>query len=80
MIQKATLNDKPWCTIGDFNVKTSVEEKIGGVPYKIRKSMEFTAVIEACGLFDIGLVVINSRGPTRGLLIREFGRGFTGLW
>jgi len=44
----------PWCTIGDFNVITSIEEKFGGIPYNIHKSFEFIGVIEACGLVDIG--------------------------
>ncbi|XP_015159686.1 uncharacterized protein [Solanum tuberosum] len=44
----------PWCTIGDFNVITSIEEKSGGIPYNIHKSFEFIGMIEACGLVDIG--------------------------
>ncbi|WMV41202.1 hypothetical protein MTR67_034587 [Solanum verrucosum] len=44
----------PWCTSGDFNVITSIEEKFGGIPYNIHKSFEFVGVIEACGLTDIG--------------------------
>ncbi|WMV30193.1 hypothetical protein MTR67_023578 [Solanum verrucosum] len=43
-----------WCTIGDFNVITSIEEKIGGLPYNINKSFEFIGVIEASGLTDLG--------------------------
>ena len=27
-IQQAILNDNPWCTVGDFNVITSVEVNI----------------------------------------------------
>ncbi|XP_015068710.1 uncharacterized protein LOC107013272 [Solanum pennellii] len=46
--------DMPWCTIGDFNVITSIEEKIGGIPYNINKSFAFISVIEACGLTDLG--------------------------
>lgn len=44
----------PWYIIGDFNVITSVEEKIGGVPYKIQKSIKFISVIDECGLIDLG--------------------------
>ncbi|WMV30181.1 hypothetical protein MTR67_023566 [Solanum verrucosum] len=44
----------PWCTMGDFNVTTSIEEKFGGIPYNIHKSLEIIGVIEACGLTDIG--------------------------
>ena len=53
MIQQATLNDNPCCIVGDLNVITSVEEKHGGVPYNMRKSIDFIAVIAACGLLDI---------------------------
>ena len=53
MIQQATLNDNPWCTFGDFNVITFVEEKNGRVPYIMRKCMDFIDVIEGCGFLDI---------------------------
>ncbi|KAH0717174.1 hypothetical protein KY285_013205 [Solanum tuberosum] len=53
MLQISTDNG-PWCTIGDFNVITSTEEKKGGVPYNMNKSLEFISVIEACGLVDLG--------------------------
>ncbi|XP_015170975.1 uncharacterized protein [Solanum tuberosum] len=38
--------DLPWCTIGDFNVITSIEEKLGGIPYNMNKSFDFIGVIE----------------------------------
>ena len=72
MIQQATLNDNPWCSVGDFNVITSVEEKLGGVPYNIRKIMNFTAVIEACGLLYIGFSGKNFTWSNKRVLI--------GLW
>ncbi|WMV30192.1 hypothetical protein MTR67_023577 [Solanum verrucosum] len=46
--------DLSWCTIGDFNVITSIEEKLGGIPYNMNKSLEFIGVIEAYGLTDLG--------------------------
>ncbi|XP_015170882.1 uncharacterized protein [Solanum tuberosum] len=49
-----STDNVPWCTIGDFNVITSTEEKKGGVPYNMNKSLEFISVIEACGLVDLG--------------------------
>ncbi|KAG5580250.1 hypothetical protein H5410_050877 [Solanum commersonii] len=30
--------DKPWCSVGDYNAITSIEEKLGGVPYNMRKN------------------------------------------
>ncbi|KAH0772311.1 hypothetical protein KY290_016292 [Solanum tuberosum] len=54
MIFRAAESNKPWCSVGDYNVITSIEEKLGGVPYNMRKSLEFVAVIEACGLVDLG--------------------------
>ncbi|KAK4731480.1 hypothetical protein R3W88_024468 [Solanum pinnatisectum] len=31
-----------------------MEEKIGGMPYNMNKSLEFISMIEACGLIDLG--------------------------
>jgi len=45
--------EQSWCIIGDFNVITFIEEKMGGLPYNINKSFEFIEVIEACGLTDL---------------------------
>ncbi|KAK4733784.1 hypothetical protein R3W88_008045 [Solanum pinnatisectum] len=49
-----TRDSIPWCTVGDFNVITDTDEKMGGNPYNMRKSMDFIATIEACGLTDLG--------------------------
>ncbi|XP_049348976.1 uncharacterized protein LOC125813531 [Solanum verrucosum] len=57
LLQYASL-DIPWCTIGDFNVITNIEEKLGGMPYNMNKSFEFIGVIEACGLTDLGFTGI----------------------
>ena len=46
--------DNPWYTIEDFNVITSINEKYGGMPYNVNKSLEFINIIEACGIMDIG--------------------------
>ncbi|XP_075083444.1 uncharacterized protein LOC142167183 [Nicotiana tabacum] len=51
---KYTMCNFPWCVIGDFNVIVSVEEKIGGVPYQMNKSLDFLTMIEYCGLTDLG--------------------------
>ncbi|XP_049399717.1 uncharacterized protein LOC125863742 [Solanum stenotomum] len=49
-----TKDTFPWCTVGDFNVITDIDEKLGGIPYNMRKSLDFIGVIEACGLMDLG--------------------------
>ncbi|OIT37160.1 hypothetical protein A4A49_00689 [Nicotiana attenuata] len=51
---KALSTTIPWCVIGDFNVIASIEEKTGGIPYQINKSMEFLNMIKDCGLSDLG--------------------------
>ncbi|TMX01865.1 hypothetical protein EJD97_023372 [Solanum chilense] len=54
ILLQANEDTKPWCAVRDFNVITAVEEKLGGEPYNMRKSMDFIEVIEACGLVGIG--------------------------
>ncbi|KAG5585722.1 hypothetical protein H5410_046156 [Solanum commersonii] len=46
--------DVPWCIFGDFHVITSIEKKLGGMPYNMNKTFEFISVIKACGLTDLG--------------------------
>ncbi|OIT19367.1 hypothetical protein A4A49_42072, partial [Nicotiana attenuata] len=65
---KALATSTPWCVTGDFNVITSIEEKIGGIPYHINKSLELISMIEDCGLTDLGYygprcTWSNGRGP-----------------
>ncbi|XP_049410619.1 uncharacterized protein LOC125873814 [Solanum stenotomum] len=43
-----------YAKLGNYNVITSIDEKLGGVPYNMRKSLEFIVVIEAFGLMDLG--------------------------
>ncbi|KAK4706802.1 hypothetical protein R3W88_033634 [Solanum pinnatisectum] len=54
MLHQASGNNRPWCSVGDYNVITTIEEKLGGVPYNMKKSLDFIATIEACGLIDLG--------------------------
>ncbi len=51
---KRSESRNPWCVLGDFNVITSISEKLGGRDYNINKSLEFISIIEACGLIDMG--------------------------
>ncbi|XP_055802719.1 uncharacterized protein LOC129871761 [Solanum dulcamara] len=53
MLQQSATS-LPWCTLGDFNVITDPQEKLGGVTYNMKKSLEFISIIEACGLQDLG--------------------------
>lgn len=41
ILQKSTVDTKPWCFVGDFNVINNVEEKLGGLPYDMRKNIDF---------------------------------------
>ena len=39
--------------VGGYNVLTNADGNFWGVPYNIRKSMNFIAIIQACGIIDI---------------------------
>lgn len=56
ILQQSEIGDKPWCSMGDYNIKTSTEEKLRGIPYNIRKRFHLIAIIQACGLMDIGFI------------------------
>lgn len=67
--------------MGDFNVITDMEEKLGGQPYNINKIFEFIGVIEACGLTLIWVFMVRgSHGATIEMAMIEYERGWTGLW
>ncbi|XP_070046797.1 uncharacterized protein [Nicotiana tomentosiformis] len=52
--QKSMTCTIPWCVIGDFNMITSIEEKVGGLLYQMNKNQEFLSMIEDCCLVDLG--------------------------
>ena len=54
MLQQAEVIDKLSCSVGDYNVITSTEKKLGGIPYDIKKILDFIAIIEAYDLMDMG--------------------------
>lgn len=54
MIQQAEGDKEPWCYVGDFNVINAIYDKLGGVPYNMRRVLDFIYVVEVCGLVDIG--------------------------
>ncbi|XP_070004598.1 uncharacterized protein [Nicotiana sylvestris] len=72
--------DMPWCVIGYFNVIASVEEQIGGIPYQMKKSIEFLSMVDECGLVDLGFngqryTWSNRRGPCS-IVWKRLDRGF----
>lgn len=46
----------PWGVVGDFNVITSADKKIGGRPYKIEESFDFIAYLADGDLQDAGFL------------------------
>lgn len=54
MVDFSNSINEPWAILGDFNVITNVEEKIGGSPYRIEKSIDFINCLSDCGLQDAG--------------------------
>lgn len=39
--------------MGNYNLIKTIDLKLKGIPHIIRKIMDFTVIIEACGLMDI---------------------------
>ena len=35
MLHHASVSTNPWCAVGDYNVISDVEEKLGGLPYNM---------------------------------------------
>ncbi|XP_009622344.2 uncharacterized protein [Nicotiana tomentosiformis] len=65
---KSTMCTMPWCIIGYFNVISSTEEKIGGVPYQMSESLDFLSMMEDCELVGLGFygpryTWSNGKGP-----------------
>lgn len=48
--------DGPWTILGDFNSILSTKEKLGGVPYRLSKSLDFINYMKDCELFDVGFI------------------------
>ncbi|XP_009772930.1 uncharacterized protein [Nicotiana sylvestris] len=46
--------DVPWCVRGDFNIIMDPNEKLGGKPHRMYRTLEFQTCINNCGLIDIG--------------------------
>ncbi|WMV19693.1 hypothetical protein MTR67_013078 [Solanum verrucosum] len=43
-----------WGVVGDFNAITCPEEKIGGLPFRLEESYDFTSYLDDCDLQDGG--------------------------
>ncbi|XP_075107024.1 uncharacterized protein LOC142180006 [Nicotiana tabacum] len=50
----ATTVSIPWTVCGDFNSIINAEEKMGGVPHRLGKSLPFIECLNDCGLMDMG--------------------------
>ncbi|OIT27625.1 hypothetical protein A4A49_65972, partial [Nicotiana attenuata] len=46
----------PWGVVGDFNVISEPEEKIGGRPFRIEESIDFISCLSDCDLQDGGFL------------------------
>ncbi|XP_060182470.1 uncharacterized protein LOC132612164 [Lycium barbarum] len=54
MRNTAHIINAPWAVCGDFNSILSTEEKMGGIPHGLNKSIPFMECLQDCGLNDIG--------------------------
>lgn len=57
LMDTSTYVDGPWCMSGDSNVIMNPDEKLGDIPHRMSKSMDFINCIEACGLNDVDFTV-----------------------
>lgn len=48
------MDKRPWCSFEAFNVITSIDEKLGGVPNNIRENVDLISIVESCRLSAIG--------------------------
>lgn len=44
--------DGPWAVFGDFTTILNVEEKNGGLPHTLSKSIDFINCMDDCDLMD----------------------------
>ncbi|XP_060202297.1 uncharacterized protein LOC132630739 [Lycium barbarum] len=50
----ATTLNSPWAVCRDFNSILNGDEKLGGLPHRLEKSIPFIEYINDCGLSDMG--------------------------
>lgn len=56
LIETTSSISGPWGVVGDFNVISSTEEKIGGREFKVEESLDFISCLSDCELQDGGYV------------------------
>ena len=50
----ADLHNKPWIVAGDFNEPLADEDKFGGRPVSINRSLLFKECLDKCNMVDMG--------------------------
>lgn len=66
--------------MGDINVITDTDEKLGGIPYNMRKILQFIGLLKHVDSWIWDSMDLNLLGLTKGVLILEFGKGWIGPW
>ena len=54
LIKVAKLHDMPWVLAGDFNEPLTGEDKFGGRPVSVNRSLLFKECLDKCSMMDIG--------------------------
>ena len=54
LIKVAGLHNKPWVIAGDFNEPLLGEDKFGGRPISISRSLLFKDCLDKCNVVDLG--------------------------
>ena len=50
----AEMHNKPWVIAGDFNEPLTDEDKLGGRPMSINRSVLFKECLDRCNMVDLG--------------------------
>ncbi|KAK8517493.1 hypothetical protein V6N12_016343 [Hibiscus sabdariffa] len=62
----------PWCVVGDSNVVTKQDDKLGGNPYEIIQARCLLDFQDVCGMMDLPLKGVISRGRIRELMMKQY--------
>lgn len=66
--------------MGDINVITDTDEKLGGIPYNMRKILQFICLLKHVDSWIWDSMDLNLLGLTKGVLILEFGKDWMRPW